>query len=80
MGIELEVNQSIVALRGPWERLRAELVDSLEKALRRRIVERLPAGGAHDGDVMRALHHSSGGSSWKTLRVPSSHCRVSASK
>ncbi len=52
------------------------LVDSLKKAL-----------AAHR-DTLRLLrdvrvasaYHCSGGSSWKTLRVPSSHCCVSASK
>jgi predicted N-formylglutamate amidohydrolase len=33
VGIELEVNQSFVEQPGPWDRLKAALVDSLKKAL-----------------------------------------------
>jgi len=33
VGIELEVNQSLVEQHGPWDRLKALLVDSLKKAL-----------------------------------------------
>jgi len=34
----------------------------------------------HPVEIMCCPYHSSRGSSRKTLRVPSSHCRVSASK
>jgi hypothetical protein len=33
VGIELEVNQSLVEQRGPWDRLKAMLIASLQKAL-----------------------------------------------
>jgi len=33
VGIELEVNQSLVEQPGPWDRLKAVLIDSLRKAL-----------------------------------------------
>jgi hypothetical protein len=33
MGIELEVNQSLVEQPGPWDELKAVLIDSLKKAL-----------------------------------------------
>ncbi len=76
VGIELEVNQRFVEQGGAaWDALRGDLVESLAAALATEPLRREAM------TLTRARrHHCSGGNSWKTLRVPATHCCLSDSK